>query len=312
VRRGVDPDRTGLSTDLARYMVQGRPELLKDEFAQKSIEPDEFGARREVSRAGIIIGKELAFNLMARVGDPVTITSPMGHMTPMGMTPIQREFYVAGVFHAGMYEFDSSLAFISLSQSQSLFKMGEKVSGVEVRVDDVYEAPVIAGRIQELIGPAFTARDWQDLNRNLFFALALEKKVLGLILILIIFVAAFNIISTLIMVVLEKTKDIAILKAMGASRGAVMRIFFYEGLTIGLLGTALGVAGGVILCALLERYEFIKLPSDVYNLETLPVSMQIADVVAVSAVALVVTVIAALYPAWSASRIDPAESLRYE
>ncbi len=211
-----------------------------------------------------------------------------------------------------MYEYDSSLALISIRQAQALFKMGDAVSGVEVKVEDVYRAPEIAEQIQLKLGFSHTVRDWQRMNRNLFFALALEKTVIGLILILIIFVAAFNIISTMIMVTLEKNKDIAILKTMGAARLSIMKIFFYEGLTIGLVGTVLGVFGGVVLCELLDRYQFIKLPSDVYNLETLPVSMQLTDVAIVSAVALVITVLAALYPAWSASRVDPAESLRYE
>ncbi len=312
VLRGIDTDPVPKSTDMGKYMTDGKLEYLNEKFARTSIEPDDFGAKTEIHRHGIVLGRELARNLGVMPGDPVTIISPMGKMTPVGMTPISREFYVAGIFHAGMYEFDSSLALISIRQAQSLFKMGENVTGIEIKVEDIDDAPEIADNIQSKIGFPYIARDWQKLNQSLFFALALEKTVIGLILILIIFVAAFNIVSTLIMVVLEKTKDIAILKALGASRGAVMKIFFLEGLIIGFTGTALGVAGGVLLCEILKKYQFIKLPSDVYNMETLPVSMNFPDVVVVSLVAMFITVLAALYPAWSASKIDPAESLRYE
>jgi len=312
VLRGIDTDPVPKSTDIGKYMTDGNLEYLSEKFERTSIEPDDFGAKTEIHRHGVILGRELARNLGVMLGDPVTIISPMGKMTPVGMTPISRQFYVAGIFHTGMYEFDSSLALISIGQAQSLFKMGENVTGIEIKVEDIDDAPEIADKIQLKIGFPYSARDWQKLNQSLFFALALEKTVIGLILILIIFVAAFNIVSTLIMVVLEKTKDIAILKALGASRGAVMKIFFLEGLIIGFTGTALGVAGGVLLCEILKKYQFIKLPSDVYNMETLPVSMNFPDVVVVSLAAMFITALAALYPAWSASKIDPAESLRYE
>lgn len=310
--RGVEPGDAKAAADIDKYMIEGRMKFLGDEYVMETVEPDDFGTQIKMERAGVIIGRELAYRLRVSVGDPVTVISPMGKMTAAGMTPISREYYVTGLFHTGMYEFDSSFALISLSQAQSLLHMGDKVTGVELKLDDVYQAPGIAERIQGKLGFPFRVRDWQRMNRNLFFALALEKTVIGLILILIIFVAAFNIVSTLIMVTLEKTRDIAVLKAMGASSWSIMKIFFLEGLTIGLLGTAIGVAGGVLLCQLLDRYQFIKLPSDVYNLDTLPVSMSWIDVGTVSVVAIVITVLAALYPAWSASRVDPAESLRYE
>ncbi len=312
VVRGVESKASIASTDLGQYMLLGKFDNIKKAYDRVTIEPDDFGTSVEVRRAGIILGNELAFNLRVIMGDPVTIVSPMGKMTPAGMTPISREFYVAGIFRSGMYEYDSSLALISLTQAQSLFRMGDKVTGVEVKVTDVYEASRIARSIEQRLGFSYNVRDWQEMNKNLFFALKLEKTVIGLILVLIIFVAAFNIISTLIMVVLEKTRDIAVLKALGASRKSVMKIFFLEGLIIGVIGIILGDIGGVILCELLDRYEFIKLPGDVYNIDTLPVSMKISDIVMISATALVVTILAALYPAWSASKVDPAESLRYE
>jgi len=309
--RGIDVSSPGRTADIKKFMEEGELEFLQDRYTKSTIEPDDFGTRVEVKRSGIILGRELAVNLRVRVGDPVTIVSAMGRMTPSGMVPISREYYVVGLFHTGMYEYDSALALVSLGQAQSLFKMGGKVTGVEIRVKDIYLAPQIADSIRGKLGFEFKVRDWQQLNRNLFFALALEKTVIGLILVLIIFVAAFNIVSTLIMVVLEKSKDIAILKAMGASSRSVMKIFFLEGFTIGALGIIIGDIGGVILCEILDRYHFIKLPTDVYNLDTLPVSMRIEDIALISLAALVITVLAALYPAWSASRIDPAESLRY-
>jgi len=246
------------------------------------------------------------------MGDVVTVVSPAGHVTPVGVTPASRQFYVVGIFRSGMYEYDSSLALISLTQAQSLFNMADRVSGVEVRVDDIYRASTVAENIQRKLGYRYIVKDWKQMNSNLFFALELEKTALGVILALIVCVAAFNIISTLIMVVMEKSKDIAILKTMGASKRSVMLIFFLEGLIIGLAGTLLGDIGGVVLCELLDKYHFIRLPQDVYNLETLPVKMQMSDILVVSSAALFITILATIYPSWSASRLDPAEALRYE
>ena len=312
VIRGVDPDQESSNMDLAQFMVEGSIERIGQGHVMETVEPNEFGEEMNVRRAGIVLGNELARLLGVHGDSPVTVLSPMGKLTPGGMVPTSKEFFVAGIFRAGMYEFDSGLAMISIQEAQQLLNMRDYVSGVEVKVEDVYNAPYIADRIRDKAGLTFAVRDWQEMNKNLFYALALEKTVIGLILILIIFVAAFNIVSTLIMVVLEKTKDIAILKAMGASRGSIMKIFFLEGLTIGATGIVMGLVGGVTLCELLKRYQFIQLPQDVYNLDRLPVSMELPDVAAICAAALLVTVMAAIYPAWSASRVDPAEAIRYE
>ncbi len=312
VIRGVDPDLVTESTDLGEYMTSGQFELLKDKYIRESIEPDDLGIEVEMRRPGIILGVELAFNLVVGMGDTVTVVSPAGKVTPMGFAPASREFYVAGIFSSGIYEYDSALALISLNQAQSMFNMGDRVSGVEVKVDDIYQAEAIARKINEKIGYPYIARDWKEMNKNLFYALKLEKTALGIILALIVCVAAFNIISTLIMVVMEKSKDIAIMKTMGASNGSIRRIFFFEGLVIGLSGTLLGDIGGLILCELLKKYHFIQLPQGVYNLETLPVQMQMGDILTVSLGAFVITVLATIYPAWSAARLDPAEALRYE
>ncbi len=312
VLRGIKVDDVKKPTELASYMTDGDMEQLKDKYIQVTVEPDDLGVDVEMRRPGIIVGNELAFNLRIGLGDPVTVVSPTGRATPIGVAPTSREFYVVGIFNSGMYEYDSSLALIALNQAQSLFNMGNKVSGVEVRVADIYDAPKIARAIDKKLGYPYITRDWREMNKNLFFALQLEKTALGIILALIICVAAFNIVSTLIMVVMEKSKDIAILKAMGASSRSIMRIFFLEGCIIGFSGTAIGVVGGIVMCELLKKYQFIKLPESVYNLDRLPVSMHASDIVMVSVAALVLTILATIYPSWSASRQDPAESLQYE
>lgn len=313
VLRGIVVDPPSAASDIGRYLNDGMIAHLSPVYARNDVEEDDLGAMVEVRRTGIAIGTELAHLLQVGMGDPITVVSPVGgSVTPSGTAPISRGFYVAATFTTGMYEYDSSLAIIALPEAQSLFHMGERVTGVAVKVDDIYAADAVAEAIQDTIGFPLMARDWREMNRNLFFALKLEKTALGIILTLIIGVAAFNIVSTLIMVVMEKTKDIAILKAMGASRRSVMKIFFFEGAVIGVAGTALGDLGGLLLCALLKRYRFIELPQDVYNLDTLPVKMEAPDVLIVSAVALLITLLATIYPAWSASRMDPAESLRYE
>ncbi|MBF0171654.1 MAG: lipoprotein-releasing ABC transporter permease subunit [Nitrospinae bacterium] len=311
--RGVQVDPPSTSSDIGRYLEEGMLSHLAGKYARVGKEEDDLGATVEIRRAGIAIGAELAHLLQIRLGDPLTVVSPVGGtVTPTGTTPISRPFFVAAIFSTGMYEYDSSLALIDLDEARSLFSMEDRATGVEVKVDDIHNAPAIAESIDTVIGFPHVARDWRTLNRNLFFALQLEKTALGIILTLIIGVAAFNIVSTLIMVVMEKTRDIAILKAMGASSRSVLKIFFLEGAVIGVTGTLLGDVGAVGLCEILKRYRIIELPADVYNLDTLPVRLEFGDMALVSAVAIFITLLATLYPAWSASRLDPSEALRYE
>jgi lipoprotein-releasing system permease protein len=261
---------------------------------------------------GIVLGSELAGRLAARVGDEVVLaTLREGGVSPMGFTPRLRRFRVVGVFTSGLYTYDSSLGFTSIAASQDFFELGDAVTGVEVRLRDMFDAPRIAERLLQAVHtPGLRANNWIELNRNLFTWMKLEKTVMFLILALIVLVAAFNIVSTLFMVVLEKRRDIGVLRSLGAGRGTVMRIFLIEGLLIGGLGTGLGVALGSALIAILKRYPFVRLPGDVYFIERLPVRPETGDFVAVVAAALVLCLVAALYPAWRASLLDPVEAIR--
>jgi len=269
---------------------------------------------------GIIIGRELAKNLGISLFDTVEILSPMGISTPMGMVPRIKTFLVVGIFDSGFFEYDATLAFTSLKDSQSLMNMDNKVTGIEIKVDDIYQARTIAQRIVEKLGFPFWARDWMQMNKNLFAALKLEKRVMFIILALIVLVAAFNIICTLIMVVMEKNKDIAILKSMGATSRGIMKIFVLQGLIIGAVGTFLGAITGLLIATNLNQISLyvekllgIKiLPSDVYYLSSLPSQVNYWDLVVIVIGSLLISFLATLYPSRSASKLDPAEALRYE
>jgi len=297
VIRGIDPLREARVTNLAENLKEGS---LTDLEKNNGV------------GGGVIIGQELARNLGISLGEEITIISPLGKMTPIGMVPRMKKFWVAGIFDSGMYEYDTGLAFISLKNAQNFFNMGDRVTGIEVKVDDIYKADKIANNIQKLLGVPYWVRDWMEMNKNLFSALKLEKVVMFVILTLIVLVAAFNIISTLIMVVMEKGKDIAILKSMGATNKSIMKIFMLEGIIIGVAGTIIGVIGGYLVCHLLETYHFIKLPSDVYYLDTLPVKIEGGDFLVVALAAITISFLATLYPSWNAARLNPVEAIRYE
>lgn len=260
---------------------------------------------------GIIIGRNLAADLGVMQGDIVYVVAPRGMLSPMGHLPTMKRFKVVHVFHSGMYEYDGKRAFIHLQEARKVLRMGTSVTGIEVRVDQIDAADRIADRIVSKLGSPFMAESWQQMNRNLFSALRLEKAVMFIILTLIILVAAFNIAATLIMTVIGKKRDIAILKAMGATNKQIGRIFVFKGLVIGAVGTIIGDCLGVCLCVLLKHYKFIKLPSDVYLITTLPVQLQSVDVGVISGAALLICFAVTLYPARHAARMNPVEILRY-
>jgi lipoprotein-releasing system permease protein len=260
----------------------------------------------------IAVGNELAKNLNLTVGDYLNIISPLGTLTPMGRLPRMKAFRVTAIFHSGMYEFDNSLVYTSIPSLQEFLGLGQRVTGLEVEIKDIYAAEGLAAAIQEKLGPPFYTRNWMQMNRTLFAALKLEKIAMFIILTLIILVAAFGIASTLFMMVMKKTRDIAILKSMGATRRSIMQIFIINGLIIGGLGTMGGLGLGLGLCAILKKYQFIKLPRDVYYISTLPVTVQWPDVLAIIAAAMAISFLATLYPSWQAARLDPVEAIRYE
>ena len=316
VVRGIDPEKEETVSDLGKNMVSGTVSDLKT----KSSFSGEIKGREKKNRAGIILGKELLRRLGVGVGDIVSMVSPVSRVTPVGLIPRMKLFKVVGVFESGMYEYDANLSFILLKSAQKFFSMKNGVSGIEVRVADIEQAGNIASVIQKELGFPYLVRDWMRMNRNLFSALKLEKVVMFIILILIIFVAAFNIVSTLFMLVMEKAKEIAILKSMGASCSSIMKIYSYQGLVIGLVGTFLGCATGFVIVPNLNEivssiesiFGIVAFPSDVYYLDRLPSKIQYTDSFLIIIFSVVICLVASLYPAWRASKLDLVDGLRYE
>jgi lipoprotein-releasing system permease protein len=306
VLKGIDPDRVGRVTELANNLKAGRLEDLK--------------GGKEGDSPGIILGVELAKHLSVSLNDSIQVISPLGTVTPMGMMPKMKRFRVKGIFYSGMYEFDNTMAYVSLESAQKFFSMGDRVTGIEIKTNDIYKVKEIGREIRRKLGFPFWTKDWMEMNRNLFSALRLEKISMFIILVLIVLVAAFNIISTLIMVVMEKNKDIAILKSMGASSSSILKIFTIEGGVIGVVGTILGTILGLGAAFNLEKitdfverlFGFKILSSDVYYIDKLPSQVNPLDVTLIVLTAVLISLLATLYPAWRGSKLDPAEALRYE
>jgi len=304
--RGIDPPLERKVSTLQKSIREGTIDSLN---------------RDAIGRPpGIIIGKELAKTLGIFLGDTITVISPLGDITPVGMTPRVKRFKVTGIFEYGMFEFDSTFAYISLPSAQEFLRIGDAATTIEITVKDIYQAGTIAERIKGKLGAAYFTKDWMEMNKKLFSALKLEKLMMVILLSLIVGVAAFNIITTLIMVVMEKHHDIAILKSLGARRGSIMKVFVFEGIIVGLVGTFLGALFGLLIAhnlgaitGLLEwLFGFKAMPGDVYWLNQLPSRVDPLDVVIVISIAMGISLLATLYPAWKAASLDPTEALRYE
>jgi len=262
--------------------------------------------------APILLGRELAGSLNVGVGDVVSVTSPQGRLTPMGVLPRVTKFRVAGVVRTGLFEFDSSWAYMPLAAAQRIFEEGDRATLVEVRVKEIFQVRRLAKDVLARVGEGYVSTDWIQMNQSLFSALWLEKTAIALTIGLIVMVAALNIVATLVLMVMEKHKDIAILVSMGASRGAMMRIFMFQGTVIGAVGTAVGSTLGVLACYVLDRYQLLKVPEDVYQISHVPFRLLPGDAAIVILGALVICFVATIHPARGAARLDPAEALRYE
>jgi lipoprotein-releasing system permease protein len=342
--KGIDPATAGSVSDLPKQVIAGElgwvsdpqkiptsvvepnaasaeklegPEYqqyLEDTLKRRQLHPEEQKVDPEAVKnlAGICIGKEMSHQLRAWVGDVVNVLTPLGEMTPTGPVPRSRPFRVGCILYSGMYEYDSKFVYIGIPEAQRFFRMGDNVVGLELKFTDVDAARALGRRVvQTLGGFPYRTKDWAELNRNLFSALKLEKLAMAIILTFIVLVACFNILSTLIMLVLEKTKEISILKSMGARDASVMKIFVVEGLTIGAIGTAIGLLLGLASCSFIEKFG-LQLDPDVYYISNLPVNVDPTQFVMVAGISLALSYLATLYPATKASRLSPVDGLREE
>ena len=291
--------------------VKGDVLTMLDNLSSGSVA--DLNASVEGAPPGVLIGKELAQRLGLVVGSRVNLLSPSGQKTTAGFQPRIRPYKVAGIFQTGMFEYDSSLGFISLAAARDLLGLpSDQISGIEVTVKDVYKADTVAAALQKELGPLASVRTWMDMNANLFAALKLEKIGMFILLAMVVLIGSFSIVTTLVMLVMEKTHDIAILMSMGATKGMIRRIFMLQGTIIGVVGTLLGYVLGIGLALLLQRYQFIKLPPGVYTLDHLPILLNWVDIVVVGVSAMTLCFLATIYPARQASSLEPAEALRFE
>jgi lipoprotein-releasing system permease protein len=322
VLKGMIPDEEKKVSDLLKTVTNGSAEAL-DEPAQN---PDK-GVRTSATQSPtdlqglenriaamppIILGKDMSDELGATVGSVVLVTSPQGELTPFGMVPKYDRFRVVGIFNSGFYDYDSSWAFTRLSDAQQLFGLGDLVSVIEFKVDDIYQAGQISRQLEHAAGKGFMATNWMEQNKALFRALRLERLVTFITIGLIVFVAALNILISLTMMVMEKTRDIAVLISMGTRKSQVRRIFIAQGVLIGIVGTAIGLVLGYALSWAGGHYHLLSLAPEVYSIDYVPFAPRVSDGVLVALVAIGVSLIATIYPSWSAARILPAEALRYE
>jgi lipoprotein-releasing system permease protein len=295
--KGVDPELEPAVTDVGRRLERG---------SMRELEPGPGDGP-----PGILIGVDLASQVGAALGDDVTLTTPEGTLSPMGLIPRSRRFRVVGLFRLGLYEFDSAYGFVALETAASMLGKSQP-DLLELRVADIYRAAAVADRITEELGGRYVAQDWSDMNRSLFSALWLEKMAISITIGLIVMVAALNIIASLVLLVMEKSRDIAILKTMGASARSIMTVFMLQGLIIGLVGTTAGSALGYALATVLDRYRLIQVPNDVYQVSHVPFTVLPWDFGVVVVSAILICFVATLYPSRQAARLDPVQALRFE
>lgn len=326
VLKGMIPKYERQVGDLLNSVKQGSADELGRADPSTSLRADEASASplpaspdslasvhaRVAAMPPIVLGKGMADNLGATVGSVVLVTSPQGELTPFGMVPKYNRFRVVGIFSSGFFDYDSSWAFARLSDAQQLFGLGDLISVIEFKVDDIYQAAEISHSLEEAAGKGFMTANWMEQNQALFHALRLERLVTFITIGLIVFVAALNILISLIMMVMEKTKDIAVLMSMGTRKAQVRNVFIAQGVLIGVIGTAIGLVLGYAIAYVGGHYHVISLSPEVYSIEYVPFAPRVMDGALVALVAVGVSFVATLYPSWSAARILPAEALRYE
>ena len=318
ILKGIIPSEENKVSDLLNSVKTGSAAPLSVTSATASQSPTDsdqpgpLSAQLTASLAPIVLGKDMADQLGATVGSIVTATSPQGELTPFGIVPKYARFKVVGIFSSGFYDYDNTWAFIRLSDAQRLFDLSDVISVIEFKVDDIYKAGEIGRQLEAAAGKGYMSTNWMEQNRALFRALRLERVVTFITIGLIVFVAALNILISLIMMVMEKTRDIAVLVSMGAKRKQVRRIFIFQGLLIGVIGTAIGLVLGYSLSWAAGHYHWLSLSAEVYSIDYVPFAPRFWDAVLVCAVAIGVSFVATLYPSWSAASVLPAEALRYE
>jgi lipoprotein-releasing system permease protein len=336
VLKGIVPQDERKVSDLLDSVKQGSVQELEEQTADQTSSPagqtkamskasdrsvrptrpesDSLGAvqQRRASMPPIILGTEMANELGAKVGSTVLVTSPQGELTPFGMIPKYVRFRVAGIFDSGFYDYDSSWAFTSLADAQHLFALGDVIQIIEFKIDDIYKAQQVGEELEQAAGAGFMTTNWMEQNKPLFHALKLERLVTFITVGLIVFVAALNILISLTMMVMEKTRDIAVLMSMGTRKAQVRKVFIAQGLLIGVVGTAIGLAFGYALSWMGGHYHAFSLAPEIYSIDYVPFAPRVMDGILVAVIAVATSLVATIYPSWSASKILPAEALRYE